>query len=271
MSVENLTGTKGGAMGSSARITPGWREASLGLVVLAPLLYLLFLYGGPIRQDPAYHVFADVRTCLGLANFGNVASNLLFLVAGAVGTLWCLRHPEAGAMRSWTVFFAGVALVFFGSAYYHRAPDDDTLVWDRLPMTVAFMGLFAALLTEHMGARLERMLLVPAIVVGIASVYWWHHSGDLRVYVWVQFAPLIAIPFVLATFPGRYTHRHYLLYGLACYALAKVAEYYDNGFYSLTSSILSGHSLKHMVAAVAPFFIFLMLRRREPAATTAAH
>jgi hypothetical protein len=137
-------------------------------------------------------------------------------------------------------------------------------------MTVAFMGLFAALLSEHMGSRLERALLVPAIVVGIASVCWWWYSGDLRVYVWVQFAPLVALPFVLAAFPGRYTHRHYLLYGLACYALAKVAEYYDQGFYALTSSILSGHSLKHMVAAGAAFFVYLMLRRREPAAPAAA-
>jgi hypothetical protein len=258
-------------MEHSVKLTPGWREAALTLLMLAPLCYLLFLHGGPIPQDPGYHVFADARTCLGLQNFGNVVSNLLFLVVGAAGTLWCLRHPEAGAMRSWTVFFAGVALVFFGSAYYHGAPDDDSLVWDRLPMTVAFMGLFTALLSEHMEARLERAVLVPAIVVGIASVYWWKYSGDLRVYVWVQFAPLLAIPFVLAAFPARYTHRYYLLYGLAFYALAKVAEYYDSGFYSLTSSILSGHSLKHMVAAVAPFFIYFMLRRRKPAAMTAPH
>jgi hypothetical protein len=81
----------------------------------------------------------------------------------------------------------------------------------------------------------------------------------------VQFAPLLAIPFVLAVFPGRYTHRHYLLYGVAFYALAKVAEYYDYGFYALSSNILSGHSLKHLLAAVAPFFVYLMLRRREPA------
>lgn len=252
-------------MEHTARRLPGWGEASLALLVLAPLFYLLFLHGGPIRQDPAYHVFADTRTCLGLQNFGNAASNLLFLLFGGAGLAWCLRHPESGAIRSWAVFFAGVALVFFGSWYYHRAPDDDTLVWDRLPMTVAFMGLFAALVSEHMGARLERALLVPAIVVGIASVYWWKWSGDLRVYVWVQFAPLLAIPFVLAVFPARYTHRRYLLYGLACYALAKVAEHYDYGFYALTSSILSGHSLKHMVAAGAALFIHLMLRRRGPA------
>src|SRR5262245_9106720 len=250
-------------MEHSATLTPGWREAALILLLMAPLCYLLFLYGGPIPQDPGYHVFADVRSCLGLANFGNVVSNVLFLLVGLVGVVWCYRHPAAGATRSWMVFFAGVALVFFGSGYYHRAPDNESLVWDRLPMTVAFMGLFAALVSEHMGARLERALLVPAIVVGIASVYLWKYTDDLRVYVWVQFAPLLAIPFVIAVFPGRYTHRHYLLYGVGFYALAKAAEFYDNGFYALTSSIISGHSLKHLLAAVAPFCVYLMLRRRK--------
>ncbi len=244
----------------------GWREAALILLMLAPLCYLLFLHGGPIPQDRGYHVFADVRTCLGLQNFGNVASNFPFLLVGLAGALWCYRHPGAGATRSWMVFFLGVALVFFGSGYYHRSPDDDTLVWDRLPMTVAFMGLLSALLSEHLGDRLERSVLIPAILVGIASVFWWRYSDDLRIYIWVQLAPLLAIPFILAVFPGRYTHRHYLLYGVAFYALAKVAEYYDHGFYALSSSVMSGHSLKHLLAAVAPFFVYLMLRRRGPAA-----
>ncbi|HKA45673.1 MAG TPA: ceramidase domain-containing protein [Burkholderiales bacterium] len=253
-------------MEQSVRFGPGWREAALILLMLAPLFYLLFLYGAPIPQDRGYHVFADVRTCLGLRNFGNVVSNVPFLLVGAAGALWCYRHPGEGAVRSWMVFFLGVALVFFGSAYYHRTPGDDSLVWDRLPMTIAFMGLFVALVSEHIGQKLERVLLVPAVVAGIASVLWWKLSDDLRVYVWVQFAPLLAIPFVLAAYPARYTHRHYLLYGVAIYALAKVAEYYDYAFFNLTASAVSGHSLKHLLAAAAPFIVYLMLRRRSPVA-----
>lgn len=253
-------------MDRTLRLPPGWREAALLLLIFAPLLYLLLLHGGPIPQDPGYHAFADVRTRLGLRNFGNVASNLAFLLVGAMGVLWCSRNPGAGARRSWTVFFLGVALVFFGSGYYHWAPGDDPLVWDRLPMTIAFMGLFAALLSEHLAERLERPLLVSAVAVGIASVLWWKATDDLRVYIWVQTAPLLAIPYVLAAFPGRYTHRRYLLYGVAFYALAKVAEYYDREIYALTSNALSGHSLKHLLAAAAPFCVYLMLRRRAPIA-----
>ena len=248
----------------------GWREAGLVLLIVAPLFYLLFVYGAPIPQDRGYHVFADARTCLGLQNFGNVVSNIAFLFVGAVGTLWCYRNPGTEAVRSWTAFFLGVALVFFGSGYYHYAPGDESLVWDRLPMTVAFMGLFAALLSEHLGKEFEHRLLIPAVMVGIASVVWWKVTDDLRVYIWVQLTPLLVIPYVIAVFPGRYTHRHYLLYGVSLYALAKVAEYYDHGIYALVSSAMSGHSLKHLVAAAAPYCVYLMLRRRGQSLTPVA-
>ena len=217
----------------------------------------------PIPQDKAYHFFADVRTCLGIQNFGNVASNLAFLLTGIIGWAWCYRNLKTGARLSWMIFFAGVSLVFAGSGFYHATPNDDTLVWDRLPMTIAFMGLFAALVGEHLGMQYERPVLIPALVIGVASVFWWRYTDDLRVYVWVQGAPLLAIPFILAMFPGRYTHRVYLLYGLAFYALAKVAEFYDRETFGLTSQFISGHSVKHLLAAGAPLFLYLMLRRRS--------
>jgi uncharacterized membrane protein YidH (DUF202 family) len=242
------------------------RIAALAAIIVLPLLYLLLLRG-PIPQDAAYHFLADARTCLGINNFGNVVSNLAFLLVGMAAWLWCRKHLHSGARLSWTVFFIGVALVFCGSSYYHWSPNDDTLVWDRLPMTVAFMGLFAALVSEHLGQQFERHVLIPALVLGAASVFWWRHTGDLRVYAWVQAASLLAIPFVLAMFPARYTHRVYLLYGLGFYALAKVAEGYDEKLYTLTSSFISGHTLKHLLAALAPLMLLWMLQRRQAVAS----
>jgi hypothetical protein len=125
------------------------------------------------------------------------------------------------------------------------------------------MGLFAALVGEHLGMQYERPVLIPALVIGVASVFWWRYTDDLRVYVWVQGAPLLAIPFILAMFPSRYTHRIYLLYGLGFYALAKVAEYCDRETFNVTVNFISGHSLKHLLAAMAPLLLYLMLRRRE--------
>ena len=250
---------------STAKPRPG-RLAGLVILVLGPLAWLMFGHGEPIPQDRGYHLFADGRSCLGIPNFGNIASNLLFLLVGLAGVRHCLRRRD-GAWRPWLVFFAGVALVFLGSAWYHRAPNDDTLVWDRLPMTVAFMGLFAALLSEHLGSRLElRMearLLAGALAVGVFSLFWWQWSGDLRIYIWVQGAPLLAIPYLIAAFPGRYDRRHYLLYGVGLYALAKVAERYDHEIYAATATAISGHSLKHLLAALAVFCVLRMLQKRQ--------
>ncbi len=248
---------------TALRARPGWREAALLLLVSGPLLYLLFLYGKSIPQDPGFHLFADIRTCLGLQNFGNVASNLLFLAVGAIGMSWCLRNAGMTARRSWFVFFLGVALVFFGSGYYHYKPNDDSLVWDRLPMTIAFMGLFSALLSEHLSDKHELAMLVSALVIGIGSVVLWKYTNDLRVYVWVQATPLLVIPYLIAVYPGRYTHRHYLLYGVGFYGLALVAQYLDYGIYNASGTAISGHSLKHLVAAAAPFCVYLMLKRRR--------
>ena len=245
----------------------GWREWTLVVVLLVPLAIMMAL--DPIRQDPAYHIFADVRSYCGIPNFMNAMSNIAFLLAGGIGIFACLRRPVGGATLSWTVFFLGVACVAAGSAYYHWAPDNATLVWDRLPMTIAFMALFAGLLAEHLGARREGALLVIAVGVGIASVAWWAYADDLRFYGWVQFAPLLAIPVILAVYDAPYTHRRYLLYGVAFYVLAKGAEFYDREIFEWTGHALSGHSLKHLLAAVAPVYVYRMLRLRQPAGTVA--
>lgn len=250
---------------SAAKPRPG-RLAGLVILVLGPLAWLMFGHGEPIPQDRGYHLFADGRSCLGIPNFGNIASNLLFLLVGLSGVRHC-SLPRDGAWRSWLVFFAGVALVFLGSAWYHRAPNDDTLVWDRLPMTVAFMGLFAALLSEHLGSRLELQmetrLLAGALAIGVFSVFWWQWSGDLRIYIWVQGAPLLAVPYLIAAFPARYGRRHYLLYGVGLYALAKVAELLDHEIYAATATAISGHSVKHLLAALAVFCVLRMLQTRQ--------
>lgn len=262
---------KNAGMEKSPQSRRGWREAGLLLLVISPLFYLLIVYGLPVPQDRGYHLFADTRTCFGLKNFANIASNLAFFVTGVAGVLWCRRNPGAGASGSWTVFFTGVALVFFGSGYYHYAPGDHSLAWDRLPMTVAFMGLFTALLCEHLdGPATEKKLLIGTLATGIASVLWWRISDDLRLYIWVQLTPLLVIPYVIAVFPARYTHRHYLLYGVGFYALAKIAEYYDYGVYALSAGMISGHTLKHLLAAMAAVCVLLMLIRRRQSRTPVA-
>ena len=239
------------------------KELALVFLVFAPL-GILFAAVAPIAQDPAYHAFADQRALLGLPHFANVASNLGFLFVGLSGLQLCLARGVHGASRAWIVFFFGVLLAAFGSAYYHWMPSNETLAWDRLAMSVAFMALFSGLIAEHVRPDIERALLRGAIAIGIVAVGWWHYTGDLRLYVWVQFGPLLALAFVLLAFPGHYTHRGYLLLGLAFYALAKAAELGDAVVYSATGQAISGHTLKHLLAAAATYCVYAMLRQRKP-------
>ena len=110
---------------------------------------------------------------------------------------------------------------------------------------------------------MEAHLLVAALAVGVCSVFWWQWSGDLRIYIWVQGAPLLTIPYLIAAFPGRYDRRHYLLYGAGLYALAKVAELHDHEIYTVTAAAISGHSAKHLLAALAVFCVLRMLQTRQ--------
>ncbi|HEX2197675.1 MAG TPA: ceramidase domain-containing protein, partial [Burkholderiales bacterium] len=217
-----------------------------------------------------YHHLADQRTLLGIPHFWNVASNLPFLIIGALG-LALLRRRPAGASLAWAVTFGGTALVCFGSAYYHLDPSDATLVWDRLPIGVAFMGLFAALIGEH--SRIDgNRLLLPLIVLSSGAVYWWRFTGDLSLWVWVQLAPMLATILVLFL-PGRYSHRRYLAYALGWYVLAKALELRDAQVMAWTGGALSGHSLKHLAAAAGVLCLYAMLRMRSaslPAARAGA-
>jgi len=219
---------------------PHWRAGALAILLLALFAGIMAL--APIAQDAAYHDFADQRFLLGVPNLLDVSSNIAFVIVGALGIALCAGPRRPPRFASWTVFFVATVLTGFGSAWYHRAPNDAAIVWDRLPMALGFMALWVALVVEHVGKRVERFLLAPALAVGVMSVLWWRWSGDLRPYLWVQFAPLLCIPLMLAMFPARYTHRRFLLYGIGLYALAKVAEIEDMKIFTLSSQVVSAHA-----------------------------
>ena len=227
-----------------------------------------------IAQDPAYHNFADRRTMLSIPHFLNVISNLPFAFVGALGLWFLLRKREGAALsfidprEQWpyAVFFLGVALTSVGSSYYHLAPDNERLVWDRLPMTLGFMSVFAAVISERVALALGRRLLIPLLGLGLVSVLYWQMSeragaGDLRLYGMVQFYPLIMIPLMLAMFPPRYTRGADIIGALVLYGGAKLLELADAMIFS-AGQIVSGHALKHVAAAAASYWILVMLKKR---------
>ncbi len=238
-----------------------WRHILLSAFVLGSLAFMLSL--DPIIQRATYHGFADQRAILGVPNFLDVSSNLAFLVVGLAGVVFCLAHRALSLRTAWLTFFLGVAMVSAGSAYYHANPNDGTLVWDRLPMTVAFTGLWAAILGEYLSGRLGRVLLLPAVLAGLFSVLYWRWSGDLRFYIWIQSISLLTIPAVMILFRSRYTRQWLLLAALALYGLAKIVEVYDREVFGLTLQLFSGHTLKHLVSALSCLVVLLMLAWRR--------
>lgn len=248
-----------------------WRLAVL-LGLSAPIL-VWAMWSPPLAQDPTYHDFADQRRLLGIPNFWNVLSNVPFAVIGGLGCWW-LRHeprpPAAfqnpGERAAYFVFFLGVFLTCFGSGYYHVAPANDTLVWDRLVLSLTFGSMFVIVVTEFVNRRIGRVMLVPMILLSVFSVLYWAWTetvgqGDLRPYFLIQFYPMAAIPVIMLLFPSRYTHGRAFWLMVALYAVAKVAEVYDGPVLEW-SGFWSGHTVKHLVAAGASFVPLYALQRR---------
>lgn len=234
-------------------------------------LVLYFIALDPIAQDPAYHDFADTRRLFGIPNFWNVASNLPFLLVGLAGLGVVTGRP--GLVGStymqwpWIVFFSGFALTAIGSGYFHLAPSNPTLAWDRVAMTFSFAGLAVIVIGEYFSPRMARRLLVPFVVVGILSVLYWGSTesagrGDLRPYLVVQFLPALMIPAILVLRRGASELTPSLWLVTGAYALAKLLEHFDHRVYEITG-IWSGHTLKHIAAALAPVFLLRALLGRR--------
>ena len=224
-----------------------------------------------IPQDAAYHRFADTRTLFGVPHALNVLSNVPFLLVGLLGWRAVFRKSpflNPSERRPYAVCFAGITLTAFGSSWYHWAPDNATLVWDRLPMTLGFMGLLCAVIAERVSVRVGLALLGPLIGGGIASVWYWRITeatgvGDLRPYLLVQFGPAILIPALVLLFPARYTLSERYWRILGWYAAAKILEATDGPIFA-AGGIVSGHTLKHLAAAWACYEIVRMVEWRQP-------
>jgi len=238
------------------------------LVCLSAVVAAVFLE--PLAQDSRYHNFADQRDWAGIPNIFNVLSNGPFLIAGIAGLLALRAAPLTAVSRTCLiVFFSGVTLTALGSAAYHWRPDNATLLWDRLPMTLAFVGLTALVISEYLSNKLAGRLLWPMLLAGLLSVVYWlwtesRGSGDLRWYLLVQFLPLVLIPLILLMYRGRSDWAATLTGMLLLYVVAKVCELLDGAIYGYGDAI-SGHSVKHLIAANASWLPVRHLRRKTAA------
>lgn len=245
-------------------------KKSFIVIALTFIAVIVVFTSGPVPQDPRYHDFADQRTFCAIPNAVNVLSNIPFILSGAWGVLLMLKIINAGRISSlltqYLFFFAGVLLSGIGSCWYHLVPSNASLVWDRLPMTIAFMALLSSVISESIDRRIGGLLFAPLLIIGAFSVGYWAWTeeagrGDLRLYALVQFLPVVLVPLILLLYkpPRNYAVSLWLLAGL--YVLAKLFEVLDREVYALVGT--SGHTIKHVVAAGGVVFVIRMVQERK--------
>ena len=241
------------------------------IALLALLALTVLVIHGAIPQSQRYHDFADQRAVWGIPRFFDVISNLPFVLVGLLGLYKSMVSKTITVgkenQKSYNVFFFGLALLGVGSGYYHLAPTNASLVWDRIPITIAIMALSAIVFGEFVSLRLGAKLLIPLVAIGILSVLYWYWSetagnGDLRPYALVQFLPMVTIPIVLVFFNSKYTKTSGYWFLFSAYIVAKLCELFDREIYNFFDFV-SGHTLKHLFAALGLYFLLLSFQRRQ--------
>lgn len=232
-------------------------------------LAMVTLFTQPFPQSLAYHLFADTRSLLGVPHFANTVSNLPMLLGGLAG-LWVLRKQKE--MTPWeqegyVILFVGVALAGVGSTYYHLAPDNARMVWDRLLLVPALAAFVAVLYAERLPIlRGHPKAFGIWVALGPLTVlYWWLGMGtpweDLRPYGLFQ-GMTVLVPLLLLGLRSPYTLRGRYWLVWSCYLLAKGGEWLDAALFDWTGW-LSGHTLKHLFVGLAVFLLVEMLWRRS--------
>lgn len=238
-------------------------RAETTLLAAVAALFLLALLGPAVGQPGDYHRFADQRALWQVPMAMDVLSNLVFALAAVLGgaALWSARSALSNVQRAMAaLFFAGLLLAAAGSAWYHLAPDEAGLATDRCGMSAAFAGLLGLAAASRLSDRAGAWLGLAVLLLGPIAANTAYASGNVLPWGVLQFGGMAAVV-ALALRPARVgTLSMPLMPVLLAYALAKLLEINDHTVFELTNQSVSGHTLKHVVAATAAAPVVLALR-----------
>lgn len=212
----------------------------------------------PLSQAASYHHFADERALGVLHNASDVLSNLVILAAGAMNLRWVIRHASSQPSQFPGMLVAafGLILTAFGSAWYHAAPSDSTLVWDRFPMTIVFAGILAMLWTSVTRQRVGWVQMLILVVVSLGTIGYWLAFNSLWPYAILQFGGLALI--VGMTVARKVDGLFAWIMLIVFYAIAKVFESFDWQVWDLSHHLFAGHALKHIASGLAGAALILV-------------
>jgi hypothetical protein len=243
-----------------------------GVVLIAVFIFTAVALNllDPIAQDLAYHKFSDCRSFFGIAHFMDVISNIPFIIIGFLGIRLARKLFKKQTMAYFLmifVLFVGVLFTGLGSAFYHYGPNNFTLIFDRLPMTLVFTAFFGIILYDYVDRRVGAWIFYILLVAGIYSILYWYYTeiigvGDLRLYAFIQFFPVVAVPLILIFYKNNELYTKQLLFIFGAYTLAKLCEHYDAQIFEYLGFI-SGHTIKHLFSALAVYFIYKIQLTRD--------
>lgn len=230
-------------------------------------------FTSPLPQPPAYHRFFDQSTCFGVPHCRDTLSNIPFIIVGLIGAWFVASSrsdPHFVDRREkvpYLCFFIAVVLTGVWSGYYHLAPDNLRLAWDRAGIALAFASWFCAVVSDRASPAWGRRLLLPLLVASVASVVYWIASemagqGDLRAYLMVQLTPYLLVPILLVACPARYRGGEVSVAVMVLYALALLCDRFDHAI-AEALGFVSGHTLKHLVGALAAAVVLWGMAKRR--------
>ena len=238
-------------------------------------LVIAFILLPALPQDLEYHRFADERHWLGIPNFPDVASNLAIFLPAVVGLILVNRaHMARRTFRTAfertlaTTCFAALVLTAIGSTWYHLAPDNNRLFWDRLPLGLAFTTLPALLIAERFPlSRPGRLMILLWVLTGPTAVIWWYlgelaGQGDLRPYFLLH-AFLILLPPALLARHSPYTGSALYAVAYVLFLLAMAGDRLDQAVFDFTGGAVSGHTMKHLLTGLAIGMLASMFATRR--------
>ena len=267
---------------------PSMSRPESALLLALGLALLVACFGPQVAQHAHYHAFADQRTAWGVPFAMDVLSNLPFAIAGIWGLVGLRRlsklaqsstqlsipkaEPTSGpgaqpALAA--LFFVGLLVTAVCSSFYHWQPDNAGLAIDRLGMVVAFAGLLGLSVADRISGRAGLATAATVLAVGPLSVMVWSTWGNLLPWALLQGGGMLLIVFLAVCratserIPGAWGIP--LAVVIALYALAKVFELADHPVFELTHHLVSGHSLKHAVAALAAWPVIRVMHNHATA------
>ncbi|MDH6256829.1 hypothetical protein [Bradyrhizobium sp. BR13661] len=233
------------SISSRDRLTTREKYLLAGMSVLA-----LAAISAPALPASAWHIphYVDGRSWLGIPNAGDVLSNLAFLAMAVWGSERLRGRNDAPVGTSW--LFVGLILTCLGSGFYHLDPDmPQRLIADRLGMSVAFAGFLGIAASERISVRAGEAVLVLTMLAGPLTA--WVARENLTPWAVVQYGGMVLALGLALTRSRPGTIGVPLGSVIVFYVLAKLFELGDATIFEATGQLVSGHTLKHLAAALA--------------------